>query len=299
MKVWDYFNHTRASGIFEPVVYMTPESLRDASNPWVVAGEEISSAWNPNAADALFLGGLDWLAVPENAQVPTINLVQGICHADPTDPRYAFLDRPAMRICVSQQVADAILSTGKVNGQVFTIPAGLDTTNFPAPARQRDIPLLIAGLKQPELAIKLSKIFSANGVESLCLTTQIPRAEFLKMLGRAGVTLFLPLRAEGFYLPALEGMALGTLVVCPDSIGNRDFCIHEFNCLQSDYEIAPLVEMSLQAIDRIKQKSCHKIIKQALETARLHNLDLERNHIHQVLKNWMDGTYSTTFRIQA
>jgi glycosyltransferase involved in cell wall biosynthesis len=287
MKVWDYFQHTKASGFFKPVVYMTPGSFRDASNPWVVANEEISNAWKPNAADALFLGGMDWLAVPKDLQMPTINLIQHICHADPTDPRYAFLERPALRICVSQQVSDAILSTGKVNGQVLTISAGLDTKAFPAPAQQRDIPLLIAGLKQPELAIELSNILSARGVESLCLTQQLPRAEFLGMLGRAGVTVFLPHRGEGFYLPALEGMALGTLVVCPDSVGNRDFCIPEFNCLQPAYDIHSMVELSLQAVVRIHQKSCKKIIEQGIETARVHRLDRERDHFHQALQNWM------------
>ena len=292
LKVWDYFQHTKASGIFEPVIYMTPGSLRDTSNPWVVAQEEISNAWKPNAADALFLGGMDWLAVPEHLQMPTINLIQGICHADPTDPRYNFLKRPALRICVSQQVSDAILSTRKVNGQVLTIPAGLGTDAFPAPALQRDIPLLIAGLKQPELAIELSKILSTRGVESVCLTQQIPRVEFLGMLGRAGATLFLPLHGEGFYLPALEGMALGTLVVCPDSVGNRDFCIHEINCLQPEYEINSLVALSLQAVDQIQKKSCNKMIDQGIETARIHSLDRERDHFHQALQNWMQEFFN-------
>ncbi len=285
MKVWNYFQHTKASGIFEPMIYMTPGSLRAASNPWVVANEEISNAWKPDAADALFLAGMDWRAVPESLQMPVINLIQGVRHADPTDPRYAFLERPAMRICVSQQVSDAILSTGKVNGQVMTIPAGLSTEAFPAPALQRDIPLLIAGVKQPELAIELSKMLSARGVESVCLTQQISRVEFLGMLGRAGVTLFLPLHEEGFYLPALEGMALGTLVVCPDCVGNRDFCIHELNCLQPEYEINSLMELSLQALDRIQKKSCNKMLAQGIETARIHSLDRERDHFHQALQN--------------
>ena len=35
------------------------------------------------------------------------------------------------------------------------------------------------------------------------------------------MTLFLPNQREGVYIPGLEGMALGTLVVCPDCVGNR------------------------------------------------------------------------------
>lgn len=284
MKVWDYFQHTKASGIFEPVIYMSPDSLRDASNPWVVAGEEISNAWNPNAADALFLGGMDWLAVPEELQMPTINLVQGICHANPTDPRYAFLERPAMRICVSQQVTDAILSTGKVNGQVLTIPAGLDTATFPAPAPQRDIPLLIAGLKQPDLAIELSKFFSAQGIKCVCLTQQIPRSEFLGMLGRACVTLFLPLCQEGFYLPALEGMAMGTLVVCPDCVGNRGFCVNGSNCLMPDYTIEALGFAGLAAIES-SPKDLQLMQKNVLHQVRAHTLEAERKSYLDLLES--------------
>jgi len=40
---------------------------------------------------------------------------------------------------------------------------------------------------------------------------------------------------EGFYLPALEGMAVGTLVIFPDCIGNRSFCLSGYNCFRPDY----------------------------------------------------------------
>ena len=36
---------------------------------------------------------------------------------------------------------------------------------------------------------------------------------------------------EGFCLPPLEAMAAGAPVVCTDAHGNRDFCVHEQNCL--------------------------------------------------------------------
>jgi GT2 family glycosyltransferase len=39
---------------------------------------------------------------------------------------------------------------------------------------------------------------------------------------------------EGFCLPALESMASGGAVVCTDAHGNRDFCVHDENCLMPD-----------------------------------------------------------------
>jgi glycosyltransferase involved in cell wall biosynthesis len=39
---------------------------------------------------------------------------------------------------------------------------------------------------------------------------------------------------EGFCLPPLEAMAAGAAVVCTDANGNRDFCVHERNCLMPE-----------------------------------------------------------------
>jgi glycosyltransferase involved in cell wall biosynthesis len=41
-------------------------------------------------------------------------------------------------------------------------------------------------------------------------------------------------RHEGFCLPLLEAMAIGTPVVCTDAHGNRDFCVDRVNCLMVD-----------------------------------------------------------------
>jgi len=50
-------------------------------------------------------------------------------------------------------------------------------------------------------------------------------------MARARVTVHLPAKVEGAYLPALESMALGALVVCPDCLGNRSFCRDGETCL--------------------------------------------------------------------
>ena len=66
---------------------------------------------------------------------------------------------------------------------------------------------------------------------STILTRPVPRAEFLGLVNRARATVFLPHQTEGFYIPALEGMGLETIVVCPDCVGNRSFCLADRNCL--------------------------------------------------------------------
>lgn len=53
--------------------------------------------------------------------------------------------------------------------------------------------------------------------------------------------MLLPNQTEGFYLPALEALALGTVVLCPDAIGKRGFCRPGWNCLQPGYNAPDIV----------------------------------------------------------
>jgi hypothetical protein len=268
----------------------------NSSNPWVAAGEQIQSRWEPHKADALFLGGLDWLAVPEVCSTPIINLIQGVRHADPGDARYRFLSRRAVRICVSKEVEAAILSTGKVNGPVITIPAGLDLGRLPEHSGERDIPLLIAGLKQPLLATQISREFASLGVRNICLTTLLPHPEFLRLLGRASVTVFLPHEQEGFYLPALEGMAMGSLVVCPDCVGNRQFCFHEENCLRPDYNMASISCACREALRRVATASAMEIVARGLQQAQAHSLDRERCVLLELFNSIVQGHHPNNFK---
>jgi len=277
LKVWDYFKHTKESAFFEPEIYLSPFSLRDTLNPWFASGEKDLTEWKPVEADALFLAGLDWLAVPEDCAKPVINLVQGLRHALPEDPRYAFLRRRATRICVSQQVADAIVSTGQVNGPVFAISNGLDLANLTVSVKERDIPVLIAGYKEPHFAEVLSDSLRTRGIPAFCLAKKILRSEYLSLVARSQVTVCLPnqLLGEGFYLPALEGMALGALVVCPDCVGNRDFCIDGYNCFMPEYSTQALSAACLEALHS-DAAHIHSILKNSRTVAESHNLEAEK-----------------------
>jgi len=237
LKVWDYFLHARQSRRFEPRIHLVPGSIVDRTNPWHDVSPPPLGAWNPSAAAALFVAGLDWEAVPDPAPAPVVNLVQGVRHADPDDPRYRFLRRPAVRICVSDAVADAIRGTGLVAGPIHVIPNGIDPAALPPPAARRDIPLLIAGSKNPAFAAALADRLHATGLRVECLTVPLDRGTFLERLGRAETVVTLPLEREGFFLPALEAMAMGAVVVCPDCVGNRGFCRDGATCFRPEYTL--------------------------------------------------------------
>lgn len=278
-KVFDYFRHAIEAG-WDARVYLTPTSLRDASNPWMRHPARIVARYDPDSADVLFLGGLDWLALPQDALAkPVINLVQHVRHARPDDPRYAFLDRPALRICVSQPVADAILATGKVNGAVRVIEAALDLPRGVAPSRAR-AGIVIDAIKQPELGRRLARRLDASGRRVRLLETPIPRADYLALLAGAAIAVTLPHAEEGFYLPGLEAMALGCAVVVPDCIGNRAYLRAQVNALAPALDCDAL----LAAVIRLDDPALRsRLVESGRATSARFTIERERAAFQAVL----------------
>ena len=232
LKVFDYFNHARHSDIYAPEIYVTPESSPD--HLWR-SESGLVMRYDPEQADCLFIAGMDWNALncfPGIEQkVPIINLIQGMRHLEPAHPLHAFLSRPAVRICVSSEVAEALRRSGECNGPIHAIPNGVDCSLLPIGRVSREMDVFIAGLKQPGLARNLDERLRGLGLSVDCVVTPLKRSEFLQRVSCARIAVTLPLDMEGFFLPALEAMLLGCAVICPDCIGNRSFCINGETCL--------------------------------------------------------------------
>lgn len=291
LKVWDYFNHLQRSSAYTPKIYFTKESIFDASNPW--ANTASLKKWNPASSDILFLAGLDWEAVLNNQSylnkknnLPVINLIQGMSHADPSDIKYSFLKERAIRICVSQQVAESIHATRQVNGPIFIIPNALDLTALPEPLEiaAKDIDLLILAIKKPELGTLLYKQLEASFKKIILITELINRNEFLSLLNRSKSCLFLPHFAEGFYLPALEAMALNTFVICPDCTGNRSFCIDHESCLLPEYNEESIINAAKKAA-ALSYEERNKYISNAKQIVSKHSAQHERRQFLDIMDN--------------
>ena len=197
LKVRDYYAHAEHATGFTPRIFFTHRSIQGPKNPWHGIAPPPLPSWRPSEAAALFVAGFDWQAVPDPSPAPVINLIQGVCHADDGDARHAFLSRRAVRICVSQEVADAICATGAVNGPVYVIPNGIDLGTISS-NRVRDIGVFIAGLKNPTFAVALAALLVASGVRVDLSLNRIPRPEFLDRLSRANIVVALPCEREGF-----------------------------------------------------------------------------------------------------
>ncbi|WP_433853568.1 glycosyltransferase [Stenotrophomonas nitritireducens] len=284
-KVWDYFRHALALG-WDARVHLTPASLRDGSNPWMSLPERIEREWNPDAFDLLFLAGMDWMALSgrRNPPRPVINLIQHVRHGWAGHPLRAFLGAPAHRICVSHPVAESILATDEVNGPVTVIPAALDLPeNLVARSSREEVGrVLIAGLKAPGLARALAEELHLRGMRVDVCDEWIPRLEYLEKVAAAAVVVTLPHAAEGFYLPALEAMALGVPVVMTDCIGSREYARDGGNCILSVAEPQALAHAVEHAV--LPGIAAH-LRRGGRETAGAYGQANERERFAQVMKN--------------
>jgi glycosyltransferase involved in cell wall biosynthesis len=271
-------------------VRFSSTSVWDATNPWRDARECVVGEDADVDFDVVFLSGTDWRRViPEHERPaysrPIINLIQHVRHADPADPlgRHMLLRHKAIRICVSREVEEAILATGKVRGPVFTIPDAIDLAEVErlAAAPRRDVQVLVVANKQPDLGSAVAETLRAAGARVELTTTRIPRAELLSLMGRAEVTVLVPNPTEGFYLPAIEAMAVGTVVVCPDCVGTRSYCVDGHNCLNPPYDVDAIVAAAKMALHEVSDRPA--MLEAALETARRHDIEAERTAFLAIL----------------
>jgi hypothetical protein len=128
----------------------SPKTARDADSPSSVT-RNVVRVWDPASADA-FLCGVDWKPPVEQRDLskPVINLIHALITGSHHFLRQ-FLPHRALRVCVSPEVAAAVQSYGRKRMPVVTIPNGIDAGTLPSPraASERDIDLLIVGLKNP------------------------------------------------------------------------------------------------------------------------------------------------------
>jgi glycosyltransferase involved in cell wall biosynthesis len=286
LKVWNYFNHVIAATGFDARVLFDENSSWDASNPWTAARDRVIGHADEIEPDVLFIAGRDWqrlegLGVLDRG-LPVINFIQHSRHAEDWSVQSRYLGRKAIRICVAQDVADAVVVAGS-NGPTFAIPNGVDVPLDEDPdSAPRPVDLLIAGLKQPALAVQAANALAAPGRTVDVLTELVPRDTFLAALRRTRVTLFLPNEREGFYLPTLEGMALGTIVVCPAYIGNRSFCTPGHDAFSPEYRFEELIADTESAL-AMDEAETFEMRANARETARRHSLEAEREAFHRIL----------------
>lgn len=289
LKLWDYFQHVLAAPGFTPRITFTARSRWDEMNPWLNARQYVVEDWRSLPVDVFFVGGRQWDLAEQHPDwgpdTPVINFVQHVHHADPNNDRYAHLSRRAIRICVAEEVGQALKETGIVRGPLIVIPNGVDLGEFPPRAdEEHSVDVLIAAVKRPEIGVRLQERLERPGRRVRLLTERLHRLKYLHQVQAARVTVFLPNDTEGFYLPALEGLALDTLVVCPDCIGNRTFCLPGYNSFRPSFAVEDLVEATEAAL-ALPEEQVRQMRTNGQATVERYSLRREREAFHDVLQN--------------
>jgi hypothetical protein len=283
LKVFDYLNHTMHSGVATPVLYQTPKS-RLVFNNNIFNCYVGRSTTRLEPFSAYFLAGDDWFILDEagidTSKSTVINLVQGFRHVLPNSRLLGCLSRPAIRICVSPAVADAIRN--HANGEIYVIENGIAvegiTDCYPLHAPPR---IMIAGWKNPEVAREVARRLRDHPVD--LITDCLPRQEFLARMAAASICVLLPISREGFFLPPLEAMALRRGVVTPECGGNLCYCEPDVNCIMPNYDASALADAVL-GLMRDSARLC-EMAEAGFGAARKRTIEAERAAYLKILSH--------------
>jgi glycosyltransferase involved in cell wall biosynthesis len=94
-------------------------------------------------------------------------------------------------------------------------------------------------------------------------------------------------RHEGFCLPLLEAMAAGTPVVCTDAHGNRDFCLHERNCLIAEPDPDAVAAALRRVMDDAGLRE--RLVEEGLRTAAEYGWERRIDELERVLGGVADS----------
>lgn len=151
---------------------------------------------------------------------------------------YRLLSKPLHRICITQEVLDAVAPLVEGDAPLTLIPHGFDFDVF-ARAPRRGDPVMIGfntfkGNFGHEVVDPLKE---HPGIDRIVVSQRgIDWHQLQRNYKRSTIFLSTPLPEEGLYLPGLEAMAAGNLVLTPDAFGNRFYCDFDDNCCLVPYE---------------------------------------------------------------
>lgn len=290
LAIWRYFRIVEETPGHRAEILFSPTTAWVDGNPWLGMRSRALRSRAECQPDLMLLAGLDWEilgpAEREHPPVPVINRIAHVRHASPDDVRHPYLRHPAIRICCSTEVRDAILRSGPVNGPIFVVPDGIgvDGMDPGMPWGHRPTDVFIGALKCPTMGLELAGLLRGEGFSVDLACSAVPRAEFLARVGRARVGVFLPMPTEGLFVPPLEAMALGTLAICPDIPGPRSYARDGCNGFFPAYHAAALHAAVLMALG-LPRDAREDILERGRRTVAAHSVDQEAKSLREILRD--------------
>jgi hypothetical protein len=282
IKLRDYFLHAAAHPSIEADVWFASGGQCAEGDIWRDLDPR-HHARDPCLTDyrLVCVNGKDWSLLPEDmGSAKVIHFVQHAGYLNDPVLR-SYLARPAHRLCTTAALRDAILAVA--NGPVTVVPVGVADAFFARPDQPKDVKVTIIGTKQPVFAAQLADRLRALGLVPVTVgESWMAHSDMAALFRSTEILVTLPLPTEGFFLPALEGMAAGCVVITNDAVGNRDHCIPGETCLQPqrgdlDAHVAAIV----QALDNTDL--CQHLVEGGRRAAAPHTMAAERAAFHTFL----------------
>jgi len=98
------------------------------------------------------------------------------------------------------------------------------------------------------------------------------------------VFLATPLVEEGFYMPGLEAMAAGAVVISSDAGGNRAYCRFGDNCVEVDIEDAAGYVKALRSLRTCGLDQINRLRTGGYKAVGRHTLEHEREHFGRFME---------------
>lgn len=209
-----------------------------------------------------------------------IHIVQGVRHRDPAwkdGHPFRLLSRPAARIMTNHVVAEEVGPWVCPTSYSVVIPLGHDLGYF---HEERSGPLgdplrVAYTTWKSRVGDRVADIAPAGGYEFRAVREEVSWAELRELYHWADVFLATPFAEEGFYMPGLEAMEAGAIVITPDAVGNRAYCRFDENCLLVDHEDADSYLAALQRLRAMSAQDVQGLRQRAWASCRPHDLAVE------------------------
>jgi hypothetical protein len=309
IKIFDYVNHARSLG-YEPII-ACPEPYKP--NLPLFRISRFSSISPKNGIlftdlENVAVGPHDlaFLSWPTHYQLveprlsrwtrheQVIFIVQNIRWANPTwIGGYAvrLLSRPMARIMTNDVVLDAVKSYLNTSSLTEVILLGNDSSFF---AKERTggfgdrVRVGYTTWKSDVGDDVASLLAEDRGFEFRAIRDSVGWDELRDLYRWSDVFLATPLAEEGFYMPGLEAMAAGAVVVSPDAGGNRAYCRFDENCLRVGFEDASGYAYALRTLKNYDTHEIDRLRRGGYETVKLHTLEQEGERFGEFMDRLID-----------
>ena len=304
VKIFDYVNHARSMG-YRPII-ACPEQYRRSLPLFNISrfsdiAPENGVRFIPLENVSVGPDDLAFLSWPTHYEIveprmsrwtrheQVIFIVQNVRWANPTFTNgYALrlLSRPMARIMTNDFVLEAVKPYLNPSSMSEVILLGNDSGFF---AKERP-----GGLGSPvKVGYTTWKSGVGDEVASLladssdfrfrAIRDPVGWRELRELYHWADVFLATPLVEEGFYMPGLEAMAAGAVVISSDAGGNRAYCDFGENCIQVALDDATGYAAALKALRAESLKEIDRLRTNGYETAKRFTLEHERERFGEFL----------------